>query len=183
MVYWRWATDRAIPRIQKRGVLAVKTVYIETSIVSYLTARSSGDLIVAAWQKVTIDWWETQRGRFLLYASDVVIEEAGRGDADAAARRLKALRGIPVLALTDSVVALSREFIKARALPAKALDDALHIAIATVHGVDYLLTWNCRHIANAEVKPVVRGLCAAKGYVCPEICTPQELMGVVEDGG
>lgn len=84
---------------------------------------------------------------------------------------------------TDSVVLLARELIKADAVPAKALDDALHIAIATVHNIDYLLTWNYRHIANAEMKPIIRSICAAKGYICPEICTPQELMGVVEDGG
>lgn len=162
---------------------AVKAVYIETSVISYLTARQSGDLIVAAWQKATVDWWETQRSRFAVYVSDVVIEEARRGDADAAARRLKALTGIPVLALTDGVVSLARELIKAGAVPAKALDDALHIAIATVHNMDYLLTWNYRHIANAEMKPAIRNICAAKGYICPEICTPMELMGVVEDGG
>ena len=156
---------------------------MQVMVISYLTARPSGDLIVAAWQKTTMDWWETQQSRFDVYVSDVVLEEAGRGDAKAATRRLRALAGIPVLALTDGVVLLSRELIRTGAVPAKALDDALHIAISAFHGIDYLLTWNCRHIDNAEVKPIMRSACAAKGYTCPEICTPQELMGVVKDDG
>ena len=159
-----------------------KTVYIETSIVSYLTARPSSDLLAAAWQKVTIDWWETQRDRFDLFASDIVIEEAGRGDDVAAARRLEALAGIPLLAITDEVILFSEALIQAEALPKKAIGDSLHIALSAVHGVDYLLTWNYRHIDNAETKPIIRRICLAKEYVYPEICTPQELMGVFENG-
>ena len=159
-----------------------KTVYIETSIVSYLTARPTNDLMAAAWQKMTIDWWNTQRRRFSLYTSSVVAEEAGRGNLEAASRRVEALSGISLLALTKAVVSLSKALLQEGALPAKALDDSLHIAIAAVHGVDYLLTWNCRHIDNAEMKPVVRTVCATHGHVCPEICTPQELMGGEEDG-
>ena len=108
-------------------------VDIETSIVSYLTARPSSNLIAAAWQKETTDWWESQRHRFSLCVSDLVI------------------------------------------------DDALHIAIAAVHGVGYLLTWNCRHIANAETRPKIRSICLTHGFQCPEIATPTELMGVTED--
>ena len=159
-----------------------KTVYIETSIVSYLTARPTNDLLAAAWQKITTDWWDTQRSRFSLYTSGVVTEEAGRGNPDAAARRLNALSDIQLLAITEAAVSLSKALLKEGALPAKALDDSLHIAIAAVHGVDYLLTWNCRHIDNAEMKPVMRKICAAQGYTCAEICTPQELMGANKDG-
>jgi hypothetical protein len=159
-----------------------KTVYIETSIISYLTARPSRDLLAAAWQKVTIDWWDTQRDRFDLYTSDIVIEEAARGDDLAVARRLEALAGIPLLAITDEVVALSEALIDAKALPRKAIGDSLHIALSAVHGVDYLLTWNYRHIDNAETKPITRSVCLANGYGYPEICTPQELMGVDENG-
>ena len=154
-----------------------KTVYIETSIVSYLTARPTSDLLAAAWQKATIDWWDTQSSRFSLYTSSVVTEEAGRGSREAASRRLEALSGIPLLAITDEVVALSKALIERRALPTKAIGDSLHIAVAAVHAMDYLLTWNCRHIDNAEMKPSVRSACTAHGYVSPEICTPQELMG------
>jgi predicted nucleic acid-binding protein len=159
-----------------------KTVYIETSIVSYLTARPTNDLLAAAWQKITSDWWDIQRNRFSLYTSSVVTEEAARGNLEAASRRLKALADIPILAITEQVIALSKAFVQEGALPSKALDDSLHIALATVHGMDYLLTWNCRHIDNAEKKPVVRKICANYGYTCPEICTPQELMGVNNNG-
>ncbi|WP_446010828.1 type II toxin-antitoxin system VapC family toxin [Candidatus Electrothrix sp.] len=162
--------------------MKIKTVYIETSIVSYLTARPTNDLLAAAWQKITSDWWYTQRSRFILYTSGVVTEEAGRGNPEAAARRLNALSDIQLLAIPEAVVTLSKALLKESALPAKALDDSLHIAIAAVHGVDYLLTWNCRHIDNAETKPVMRKVCAAHGYACAEICTPQELMGVNKDG-
>jgi hypothetical protein len=116
-----------------------------------------------------------------LYTSDVTIEEAGRGNPEAAARRLEALAGIPLLPITEAVVVLSKALIQGRALPAKALDDSLHIAISAVHGVDYLLTWNCRHLDNAETKPIIRSICAIHGYTSPEICTPQELMGVFDD--
>ncbi|MFO1434620.1 MAG: type II toxin-antitoxin system VapC family toxin [Candidatus Competibacteraceae bacterium] len=158
-----------------------KTVYIETSIVSYLTARPSSNLLAAAWQKATVDWWDTQRGRFDLYVSATVIEEAKRGDTQAATRRIEALEAIPLLPITEAVVLLARSLIDEGGIPAKALDDALHIAVSAVHGIDYLLTWNCRHIDNAEMKPIIRRICGAKGYPSPEICTPQELMGVASD--
>jgi len=158
-----------------------KTVYIETSIVSYLTTRPTSDLLVAAGQKTTVDWWDTQRNRFDLYTSDVTIEEAGRDNSEAAARHLEALSSIPILPITEAVVALSKALLQGRALPTKALDDSLHIAISAVHGVDYLLTWNFRHLDNAETKPIIRSVCAIHGYTSPEICTPQELMGVFED--
>ena len=158
-----------------------KTVYIETSIVSYLTARPTSDLLAAAWQKTTVDWWDTQRSRFDLYTSDVTVEEAGKGNPEAATRRLEALSGIPILSITEAVAALSKALLQGRALPATALDDALHIAVSAVHGVNYLLTWNCRHLDNAETKPIMRSVCTIHGYISPEICTPQELMGVFED--
>jgi len=156
----------------------MKKIYIETSIISYLTARPSNNLIAAAWQKETIDWWETQRNRFILCISEVVLEEASRGDCEAAKRRLKALAEINVLSLTDEVVKLSKTLIQESGLPKKAMDDALHISIAAVHGVDYLLTWNCRHIDNAELKPKIRKICEDNGFKYPEIATPIELMGV-----
>ena len=113
-----------------------KTVYIETSIISYLTALPSRDLLAAAWQKVTIDWWDTQRDRFDLYTSDMVMEEAGRGDDSAVFRRLEALAGISSLEITDEVVALSEALIDAKALPPTAVGDSLHIALSAVHGLD-----------------------------------------------
>ena len=159
----------------------MEKIYIETSIVSYLTARPSSNLIAAAWQKETLDWWTTQRQHFDLYISDMVLEEAAMGDSVAASCRLEALAGISVLPLDESVVKLSKILIQDGGLPAKALDDALHIAISAVNSMDYLLTWNCRHIDNAQKKPLIRRICHAQGFICPEIATPIELMGVNED--
>jgi predicted nucleic acid-binding protein len=156
-------------------------VYVETSIVSYLTARPSSNLIAAAWQKETVDWWGTQRDRFDLYISEVVVEEAGRGDESAASRRLGTLEDIQVLQLDQQSVDLAKELIAQGAVPRKALDDALHLAVAAVNGMDFLLTWNCRHIDNAEMKPKIRKVIESKGYQCPEIATPIELMGVHDD--
>lgn len=157
------------------------SIYIETSIVSYLTARPSSNLLAAAWQKETIDWWETRRQSFSLYISNLVLEEASRGDGLAAARRLEAIAEIPVLPLNVAAVNLSKALIAQGGLPKKALDDALHVAISAVHSVDYLLTWNCRHIDNAEKKPMIRKICATYGFTCPEIATPSELMGGYND--
>ncbi len=163
-------------------ILEKKTVYIETSVVSYLTARPTGDLLAAAWQKITVDWWGMQSTRFDLYTSAVTIEEAGKGNPEASTLRLGALSHIPILPTTEAVVGLSKALLQERALPAKALNDALHIAVSAVHGIDYLLTWNYRHLDNAETKPVIRSVCAIHGYNSPEICSPQELMGGFDDG-
>lgn len=156
----------------------MKKVYIETSIVSYLTARPSGNLIAAAWQKTTMSWWETQRNRFKLYISEVVIKESGREDKSAAARRLKALEDIDILQLDETSVKLSKILIAEGGIPEKALNDSLHIAISAVQGMDFLLTWNCKHIDNAEIKPKLRNIIRGYGYQCPEIATPVELIGV-----
>lgn len=155
----------------------MKRVYIETSIVSYLTARPARDLLAAAWQNATSRWWDGPRTRFALFTSQLVVEEATQGDATAAERRLHALKDIAHLAMPDPVAALGDELIRGGALPESATGDALHVAIAAYHGIDYLLTWNCRHLDNAEMRPLMRSVCAIKGYTCPEICTPLELMG------
>ena len=160
-----------------------KTVYIETTVVSYLTARPTGDLVGAAWQKVTADWWKTRRQRFELRASDLTVREAGRGDPEAAARRLAVLADVALVPGTEAAVELSKVLVRGGAVPERADSDALHVALAAVQGLDYLLTWNFRHLDNAEAKPIMRGVCEARGYVVPEICTPQELMGGDVDGG
>ena len=151
-------------------------VYLETTIVSYLTARPSRDLILAARQEVTRQWWEERRGHFEIYVSQAVLDEAGRGDPEAANRRLELLRGVPRLLVTEQAVGLARDLVKAHALPEQSVEDALHIAVAAVHGMDILMTWNCRHIANAAIVDKVRAACADLGYPPPVICTPMELM-------
>ncbi len=151
------------------------TVYIETSVVSYLTARPSRDLVRAAHQAVTQQWWEG-RHRFLLVAADPVVQEAAAGDPAAAERRLAALEGVRLLELSDAALDLASRLIAYGGLPPRAGVDATHIAIATVHGVDFLLTWNCRHIANAVTRPRIEQLCRDAGYTPATICTPDQLL-------
>jgi predicted nucleic acid-binding protein len=151
------------------------SVYVETSIVGYLTARPSRDLVRAAHQEVTSEWW-TGREAYELFISQLVLDEASAGDAGAAALRLEALRDLPLLELTPEAVALAQQFVRAAALPPKAAGDALHIALTAVHGVDYLLTWNCTHIANATMRPRIEAICRGEGFEPPVICTPLELV-------
>lgn len=149
-------------------------VYIETTIPSYLTAWPSRELIRAGHQEATRLWW-SRRDEFALFASRLVVEECRSGDADAAAQRLAALAGIPLLAEDDATAALAVALVRDVPLPAKATADALHIAVAAVNGMDYLLTWNCKHIANVTLRPRIEAVCRAAGYEPPLICTPDEL--------
>ena len=151
-------------------------VYLETSIISYFTSRPSRDLIIAAHQQITHDWWENHRHNFDLYVSQLVIEEAEAGDEVAAQRRLRALSGIPLLSLTEESVHLAEKLVRDGPIPPKAVVDAFHIAVATFHGMDYLLTWNFKHIANAVMRSGIERVCRAAGYEPPIICTPQELL-------
>lgn len=153
-------------------------VYIETSVISYLTANPSRDLIVAAHQQVTKEWWERSRDKFDPYASVLILREAGAGDRKGAQKRLQVLKDMPLLEIRQEAVNLAQFFIKKGPIPEKAGVDALHIATAVIHGMDYLLTWNCRHIANAEIRQKIIQISEQQGYNCPVICTPEELMGV-----
>jgi len=153
-------------------------IYIETSIPSYLTARRSRDLIATANQELTQEWWETRRDDFYLVISEFVLREASAGDPIAASNRLAAIAGIPELNVTDEVGLLARILIEQIPIPEKAQLDAFHIAVAAVHGIDYLLTWNCTHINNAELRPIIEALCRSQGFEPPTICTPQELLKV-----
>jgi hypothetical protein len=153
-----------------------KTVYIETSIPSYLTARPSRDIRVAAWQQITTQWWDEARADYDLFTSELVMVEASAGHPEAARRRLEALQGIAALPIDQEVQALADRLISQGGVPAGAEADALHIAVAAVHRMDYLLTWNFRHIDNAATKPIIRSICTDAGYSCPEICAPMELL-------
>jgi predicted nucleic acid-binding protein len=159
----------------------VKTIYIETSIVSYLAGGASRDLLIAACQQATKEWWQDQRDRYDLFTSQLVVAEAAAGDPESAKRRLAYLEGIPELRVTTEVGDLARALVTQGALPSKAEADALHIAVAAVHRMDLLLTWNCRHIDNPATKPMVRSVCLAAGYSCPEICTPIEILEAASD--
>jgi predicted nucleic acid-binding protein len=154
-----------------------ETVYIETSILGYLTARSTKNLILAANMEITKDWWEFRRNTFILYTSEAVLDEVAQGDAAIAVQRLEILREFPLLALNQDVQDLAAQLLSRSNLPPKARVDAIHIAAATVHGMDYLLTWNCKHIANAQIQGKLAEISLDFGYVLPILCTPNELMG------
>lgn len=154
--------------------MAKPRVYLETSVISYLTALPSRDLIVAAHQQITHEWW-SGRYRFDILISDAVLEEIARGDDAAAARRLEAVQGLAILSATSPAQVLARGFLQAAAMPRKAAIDAVHVAIAATHGADFLVTWNCAHIANAAVREKIDAVCRAAGFRPPVICTPLEL--------
>ncbi|PSB34210.1 type II toxin-antitoxin system VapC family toxin [Chlorogloea sp. CCALA 695] len=154
-----------------------ETVYIETSIVGYLTARPNNNSRLMANLEITQEWWNTRREQFALYISQVVLEEVARGDAEIASKRMDILRDFPLLEVNQSVQSLATLFLGKTNLPAKASDDALHIAVATFYGLDYLLTWNCKHIANAQIQKKLAQISIEAGYELPTICTPYELMG------
>ena len=150
-------------------------VYLETTIVSYLVASPTRDIVQSAHQQITREWW-TRRGRFDLFVARPVLTEAARGDAAAAACRLNALAGIPVLAVSAGVRTIANTLIRTGTLPTKARLDAIHVAIAAVNGMDYLLTWNLRHLANAAIRGKIEEACRKAGMQAPAICTPEELM-------
>jgi len=156
-------------------------VYIETTIISYLASKPSRDLITAAHQQITHEWWETRLADFEVYISQFVLDEAGAGDADAAARRLTLLGSFPLLDATPEALELARALVERGAIPPRKATDAAHIAVATVHHMQFLLTWNCTHLANAEVLAQVQAICAALGYAAPIVCTPEELLGGQDD--
>lgn len=152
------------------------TVYIETSVLSYLTARQNNDLRAMANKSITEEWWETRRALYEIVVSELVLLEAGRGNAEAAKRRLDAASEIPLLEISPEVKSLALALMESHALPEKAEADAYHVAIAAVNGIEYLLTWNCTHIANAHTRPKIEATCRSLGYEPPVICTPSELM-------
>ena len=152
-------------------------IYIESTIPSYVVARSSRDLLQAARQQITRDWWDLSRETHELFASQVVLDEIAFGEPEVARRRLDLMAGITVLDPTPAAEALADRILRSGLLPASADGDAAHIAIATVHRMDVLLTWNCRHIANATIVGQLRRLVDGEGAKLPEICTPEELSG------
>ena len=152
------------------------TVYIETSVISYLVARPSIDTRVASNQELTRAWWETRRQDFQLYVSAVVIGEVERGDSRMALARVAIARELRIAEVTRETIDLAAALVAGAGVPRKANEDALHIATAATNGLDYLLTWNCTHIANAVTIPRVNAICRSLGFEPPLIYTPQEFM-------
>lgn len=155
----------------------MKTVYIETTIVSYLVANPPRDPVLAAHQQVTRRWWQDHRPDYHCLVSGETLAEAARGDAEQARLRLEALQGLPVLLVTAQVGTLADAVLQSGPLPAAARSDAIHVAAATLASVDFLLTWNCRHLANPHLQKPLRALMGKRGLTLPEICTPIELGG------
>jgi len=151
-------------------------VYLETSVIGYATSRPSRDLVVAARQQITQEWFALRARGWELFVSQLVDTEAAGGDEVAARERASFLEGMPRLRITDEAGELAGHLVESGAVPRPAGVDALHIAVAAVHGIDYLLTWNCKHIANATMRQAIEGACRQAGYEPPIICTPEELM-------
>jgi hypothetical protein len=152
-----------------------ESVYLESSIISYLTARPSADVVVAARQVLTANWWLSTGKAFDLFVSALVIEEISKGDSDAAQLRLNAVADIPLLATSSDALAISETLLEHGAVPQSSEEDALHIGIAAASGMDYLLTWNFKHINNAHTKARIAGAIDALGFACPMLCSPEEL--------
>jgi predicted nucleic acid-binding protein len=154
-----------------------KEVYVETSVVSNLTARPSHNPIDAAAQIATHEWWCGAAKRFDLFVSRLVESEAAKGNPEAASRRLSIVKEMMMLPIDERMYDLAERLLKTTAVPRTSFDDAVHIATAAIHGVDYLVTWNCSHIANVETRPLIRKTIESVGFVSPEICTPLEMKG------
>jgi hypothetical protein len=153
------------------------TVYIETTIPSYLVARPSKLPRLQADQATTRQWWDQHAGEFEMFVSDIVIREVRRGDAAMAEDRLAKIQGLPVLTLSEAAEDLAALLLE-KVIPPQAIDDAAHIAVSAVSGLDFLLTWNCRHINNRYTIRRIEKCCADAGFACPVIATPSELMSI-----
>jgi len=155
----------------------METIYIETTVVSYLVANPSRDFILGAHQQLTRQWWQDERQRYKCVTSAEVLKEAALGDVEMSRRRLEALSGLTVLAVDDSARKLARAILAERLLPPVASSDAIHAVVAAQNRVNILLTWNCRHLANPHLLASLRAFMAAHGLVLSEVCTPIEIVG------
>jgi hypothetical protein len=185
LVTKKWYNEIVFGKERRRMAEEVKQekkkVYVETTVVSDATALPTNDLALVGRQVATREWWKTAIKRFDLYVSPTVRREAERGDPDAARRRGDVLRGIADIPMCPEVLALAQKLVEAKAVPIEYRDDAMHIAFAAVAKMDYLVSWNFRHITNAQMIPKIKKVCADNGYVCAEICTPQMLQEEVQD--
>ncbi|MBF0203586.1 MAG: type II toxin-antitoxin system VapC family toxin [Desulfamplus sp.] len=153
-----------------------KKVYIETTVISYLAARLSKNTIVAGRQVLTQEWWDEYRHSFDLVVSELVFQEAEVGDPEVAQRRINYIKDIASIEISDEAVVLAEILVNRGVIPDKYAEDALHIAVCAVNGIDFLVTWNCKHIANAVLRHKIENIVESQNYQCPIICTPAELM-------
>ena len=153
----------------------MEKVYVESSVISYITARPSRDLVVSARQAITNEWWEQKKKKYDVYISELVIEEIASGDKEAAQKRLDAVKAIPNLEITETAKELASLLISSGAVPDNSPEDALHIGLAAAQGVEYLLTWNFKHINNATKRADITQLIESQGFLSPVLCSPEEL--------
>jgi hypothetical protein len=151
------------------------TVYIETTIVGHLTSRLPSDVVIVGQMLATRKWWDESRHQFELFTSQVVLDEVSAGDPQAATERLAAVSSLALLLISEESQELAELLLTRSALPSKARVDAAHVAIAAINGIEYLLTWNCRHLANATLRARIEQVCRDRGFEPPIICTPLEL--------
>ena len=155
----------------------MESVYIETTIISYLISRPSRDLLVAAHQQITEEWWTNRRNEFECYVSQVVIDEVSVGNPEMVQKRMEIISDFDILEVNEESELLTKRILADGAIPPREVRDAAHIAVTSVNNVDYLLTWNCKHLANAQIIRRISVVCNKQGYNMPVICTPEELMG------
>lgn len=158
-----------------------RSVYLETSVISYRVSRPSRDIIVLARQEITLEWWDSVLPHLDAYVSPIVLDEIACGDQQAQALRKQLVTNMPLLAVDERSVALAEAISEQIRLPERAQADAYHIAIPSVHGIDYLVTWNCKHIANAFMLRKIERIVREMGYIMPVVCTPEELMEEIQD--
>ena len=152
-------------------------IYLDTSVISYFVARPSKDVVQQAHQKLSREWWKEYQSKHLLYISVYVLEEIEKGNKDAAAKRLKAIEGLPVLDTSEDVDRLAKVILKELSIPEKARLDGYHLAIAALNSQDYIVSWNFKHMANSRVRRTFKSICSDEGIVCPEIASPEEMIG------
>ena len=164
---------------QPRGdvLSTISPVYVETSVISYLVAKRSRDIITLARQEITSEWWDVYRKSYEVFISELVLQEAARGDKHLSAARLEALDGFPILEISNQVAEVADALLLCSAVPRKAAEDAIHIATAAVNGIEYLLTWNFKHINNVHTKQKITSCLESLGVVAPILCSPEELIG------
>ena len=154
-----------------------ESIYLETTIISYYSSRPNRDIVIAGHQQITKDFIDKSALQYDIFVSELVIEECKSGDKEAAILRLELLKTFNLLELNDAALSLAKSLVSSKIVPNQYAEDALHIALATMHGMDYLVTWNCKHIANAHIRNKLEKAIRNHGYVLPVICTPEELMG------
>jgi hypothetical protein len=153
------------------------SVYLETTVVSYFCSRPSLDIVINARQQITQQWWEMRRGDFDLFVSDLVYKEISKGDAGAVTKRINAIKAFNVIEIDDEAIRIAETLVRQNAIPKEFIEDGIHIGVAAVNGLDYMITWNFAHINNAEKRTRIARSITAFGFDCPIICTPEELLG------